>query len=181
MSTHRIAGQPANVQPNNTPPSNPSPGDDAVAIARADDWLFSEHSPDAVGDECFPTAVAVATVLREQGFSMPFAQDRVERWSLFACSPGLEQAEVDLAVREAYGTSAFVVPPQPSSAIVAPTAPSSLPAAALVTTTMPNLVVNTPPECALCAARRKAKRERTRRWRALRARPATKKGEVANG
>jgi len=177
MSTHRIAGQPANVQPNNAPPSNP-PTDDALAIARADDWLFSEHSPEAVGDECFPTAVAVATVLREQGFSMPFAQDRVERWSLFACSPGLEQAEVDLAVREAYGTSAFVVPPQPSSAIVAPTTPSSLTAAALADTTTPAVTTS---ECALCAARRKAKRERTRRWRALRARPATKKGEVANG
>jgi hypothetical protein len=47
----------------------------------------------------------------------------------------------------------------------------------------PSAVVATPSvdttECALCASRRKAKRERTRRWRALRVRPATKR-EVAN-
>ncbi len=172
-----------------TPPSNPSPVDDALAIARFDDWLFSEHSPEAVGDECFPTAVAVATVLREQGFSMPFAQDRVESWILFACSPQLEQAEIDLAVREAYSRSqpSAQATPAPSTAaeqakqpddvsppspIVDTTTPSPLTAAALADTTTPAITTS---ECALCAARRKAKRERTRRWRALRARPATKR------
>src|SRR5258708_33342858 len=97
-----------------TPPSNPSPVDDALAIARFDDWLFSEHSPEAVGDECFPTAVAVATILREQGISEPVAQDRVERWSLFACSPQLEQAELDLAVRDAYSRPLIVSAVRPA-------------------------------------------------------------------
>ncbi len=84
------------------PPSNPSPGDDALAIARADDWLYSEHSPEAVDDDCFPTAVAVATILREHGISAPMAKDRVESWNCFGCTPRLEQADIDLAVREAY-------------------------------------------------------------------------------
>lgn len=71
----------------------------------------------------------------------------------------------------------------PPRAIVETTAPSSLTVAALVDTT--TLAVTTPPvgatsECALCAARRKAKRERTRRWR-VRMRNATQpRGEVAN-
>ena len=175
-----IAGTTGNFQQNNAPPSNPSPVDDARAIERADDWLFSEDSPQAADDDCFPTAVAVATILRELGLSALVARDRVESWSLFACSPQLEQADVDLAVQEAYGMCASAVPPQPSSAIVAPTTPSPLTASPLAVVAASS--VNTT-ECALCAARRKAKRERTRRWRARTrntAQPARNAMEVAN-
>jgi hypothetical protein len=115
LSTHRIAGETGKVELNNASQLNPSPVDDALAIARFDDWLYSEHSPEAVGDECLPTAVAVATVLRELGLSAPVAQDRVESWTLFACSPQLEQAEVDLAIREAYSRPLPVAPVQPGA------------------------------------------------------------------
>jgi hypothetical protein len=116
------------------PPSNPPPIDDALAIERADNWIFSERSPEAAGDECFPTAVAVATILREQGLPLAFAQDRVERWCLFACSPRLEQADIDLAVREAYSRPlpvAAVKPVQPSApTAAAPPQPGGLSAPA---------------------------------------------------
>ncbi len=61
MSTHRIAGQPANVQPNNAPPSNPT-ADDA-RVARAEWWIFND-CPDA-GADAFASAVEAATVLRD--------------------------------------------------------------------------------------------------------------------
>src|SRR5258708_35297422 len=70
-----------------TPPSNPSPVDDALAIARFDDWLFSEHSPEAVGDECFPTPGAAAPILPQQGSSVPRAPDRAGASVVFCALP----------------------------------------------------------------------------------------------
>src|SRR5260221_5343541 len=65
------------------PPSNPSPGDDALAMARADDWLYSEHSPEAVDDDCFPTAGAVPADFREHRNFPPLAEERVASWDCF--------------------------------------------------------------------------------------------------
>jgi hypothetical protein len=239
LSTYRIAGETGNFQQNSAPPSNPSlVDDDPQAIERAEEWLYSERSPDAAGDDRFPTAVAIGIVLREQfGFSELATRELVEHWNWFGCTPKLDQRDIERAVHLAYSDPTIalelvtrpvpgvereqtlraaqpetqVVPeplhggaqaaPGPSpvgaeltaqpndvsppEAIVAATAPPSLTVAALVDTTTPELAIITPsvgataPECPLCAARRKAKRERTRRWRA-RTRKATQLTEAAD-
>ncbi len=196
--------------------STPAPVfDDPQAIARAEDWIYTDCLT-AAGADRFPTAVAIGIVVRNDfKLSLHASQYLVECWNAFACMPRLTPSEITQATeiayfqpelaeriargeghaeskeqpapepsptgRESTAPSGDVSPPR---AIAATTAPSSLTAAALVDTTTPNLAVNTPPECALCAARRTAKRERTRRWRARMrnvTQPARNAMEVANG
>jgi hypothetical protein len=180
-----------------TPPSNPSPVDDALAVERAADdtraveraewWLFND-CPDA-GDDRFASAVEAAAVLRDSyRLSSSLAEAQLnDIWNRVACEPPLTPFEIAEAVRQAYCWQATPVPStaaeeaeqpddvSPPSLIVETTTPSSL-------TASPSAVTATSPvpttERALCAARRKVKRERTRRWRA-RMRNATQPARTA--
>jgi hypothetical protein len=161
--------------------------DDPRAIERAEWWLFNDcpdAGADAFAS-AVEAAVVLRDSYRLSS-SLAEAQLN-DIWNRVACEPPLTPAQIAEAVRQAYcfcpaglGAQAGPTPLQPGApvaptpsptgreptaqpddrkpaSIVETTDPSSVIAATLVTTTMPNLVVNTPPECALCAARRKAK------------------------
>ena len=84
--------------------STPAPGgDDPQAIERAEEWLYSERSPDAAGDDRFPTAVAIGIVVRDEfKLSLPAAQYLVECWNSLACMPRLTPSEITQATEIAY-------------------------------------------------------------------------------
>jgi hypothetical protein len=151
---------------------------------------MSEHF---TGQDRFPAMVAFGVIFRDQGVSVLEAHDHAERWNSHVCLPPLDEAERRDAVDFAYDrpeiAARIVGAPVPTErqghaaptrspagrAIVETTASSSLTVAALVDATTPanatTPAVTGPPvgttsECVLCAARRKAKRERTRRSRA---------------
>ena len=183
------------------------PVDDALAIERAADdarvaraeWWLINDCPDA-GDDRLASAVEAAAVLRDSyRLSSSLAEAQLnDIWNRVACEPPLTPAQIAEAVRQAYCFRRAVIGARETAEYLEPLAdvdpspvthdtpaelaPQAEPVDVVaqshpVITTTPKPVDTT--ECALCASRRKAKRERTRRWRALRARPAMKR-EVAN-
>src|SRR5215831_5847902 len=82
--------------------TSPPPADDPRTIEWAEDWLHSEHAPEAAANDGFPTAVAIAITLREQGLSEPATEDLCHRWNYVGCSPSLPWAEIERAVHLAY-------------------------------------------------------------------------------
>ena len=181
MSTQILAGETGNVQPNNAPPLNPTVDD--ARIARAEWWLIND-CPDA-GADAFASAVEAAAVLRDSyHLSSSLAEAQLnDIWNRVACEPPLIPSQIAEAV--AYCWQAIPAPEQPDdvsppSPIVDTTTPSSLTASPLAVVAASSVPTT---ECALCAARRKAKRERTQRWRARMrnaAQPARNAVEVAN-
>ena len=166
-----------------TPPLN-STVDDA-RVARAEWWLIND-CPDA-GADAFASAVEAAAVLRDSyHLSSSLAEAQLnDLWNRVACEPPLMPSQIAEAVRQAYCWQATPAPEQPDdvsppSPIVDTTTPSSLTASPLAVVAASSVPTT---ECALCAARRKAKRERTQRWRARMrnaAQPARNAVEVAN-
>jgi hypothetical protein len=64
--------------------------DDPLAIQRAEEWLFSERSPEAAGADRFPTAVAIGIVVRDDfKLSLHAAKYLLGCWSSFGrdCVP----------------------------------------------------------------------------------------------
>jgi hypothetical protein len=77
--------------------------EEAQAIDTADDWLFSSQAPTATGTDRLRTAVAVAKVVRDIGVPANAAADRIDNWSVCSCAPPLDDHEIELVFRVAYG------------------------------------------------------------------------------
>jgi hypothetical protein len=103
--------------------------DDPLAIQRAEEWLYSELSPDAGGDDRFPTAVALAITLRQQfDLCELTARKLVEDWTWFACTPKLEQSDIERAMQVAYSAALKLVVRTDGWPVEPPGARATLPA-----------------------------------------------------
>src|SRR5215831_21332000 len=103
-------------------PVLPPSADDSQTIEWAKEWLHSEHALEAAGTDRFPTAVAIAIILRSQGLSEFAAEDLCHRWNYVGCSPILERADIGHAVRLVYSNPVAALalanakPPDPQKA-----------------------------------------------------------------
>jgi Bifunctional DNA primase/polymerase, N-terminal/AAA domain len=78
------------------------PESKSAAVVKADEWIFSEDSPNAEGDGQYDTAVSVAARVCGFGVNREKAVELLSDWNALACTPGLCPADIRSAVQTAY-------------------------------------------------------------------------------